>query len=106
MRLFVLEHPESWDRFVERLRELPQDKSGYVLLVKGTGVTRCLRCEPGLFPYFRQFVLDGGRACICLRSLASFGIPETRPPDLFERVPDGEALVRELLARGYRIEEL
>jgi len=105
MVLLVIDRPEAWERFAERFRELPREKEGYVLLVRDEGVTRCLRCEPGLFPHFRQFVLDGGRACVGLRSLRRFGIPETRPPELFERV-DEEALERELLSRGFQRERL
>ncbi|MBX6423915.1 DsrE family protein [Thermosulfurimonas sp. F29] len=106
MTLFVLEHPESWERFVRVVETLPRDKSDLAVLIRGGGVTRCLRCEPGLFPHFRQFVLDGGRAFVCVRSLRDFGLPETRPPDLFERVPDGEELIREYSARGYTVERL
>ncbi|QJA05926.1 hypothetical protein FVE67_03545 [Thermosulfurimonas marina] len=105
MILLVIDRPEAWERFVERVQDLPRDKRGYVLLVRDEGVTRCLGCEPGLFPHFHQFVLDGGRAAIGLNSLKRFGIPETRPPELFERV-DEEALEKELLSRGYRRERL
>jgi len=105
MILLVIDRPEGWERFVERARDLPRDKRNYVLLVRDEGVPRCIRCEPGLFPHFYQFVLDGGRACIGLRSLKRFGIPETRPPDFFERV-DEEALEEELLTRGFKRERL
>ncbi len=105
-KVFLLETPEAWDRWPEKLRALPREKTGLVVLVQGAGVTRCLRCEPGLFPYFHQFVLDGGKAYLCRRSLGEFGIPEARPPDLFERVPDGKTFLEELVAKGYTLEVL
>ncbi|OAQ21506.1 hypothetical protein [Thermosulfurimonas dismutans] len=106
MKIFVLSRPESWESFREIVQVLPKDKSSYKLLVKGAGVTRCLRCEPTLFPYFHQFVLDGGRAYICRKSLKAFGIPENRPPDLFERVTDGQLWLRNLSEEGFEVEEL
>ena len=104
MKVWILNSSQAWDRFIQKFFDLPRNKENYVVLVEGAGVTRCTRCEPDLFRYFHQFVLDGGRAVICVQSLAQYGIPETRPPDFFERIKNTQAFLKELKAQGYEVE--
>ncbi len=106
MKVWLLKTAAAWDRFPELFKTLPREKAGLYLIILEEGVTRCPRCEPHLFPYFRQFVLDGGRIFICQKSLARFGIPETRPPDFLERVPEGWQTLKEFEAQGAQVEEL
>ncbi len=93
--LLVVKQPGSWE--VALIRASKEVKTGreVTLLFLGEAVTRCPRCEPELFRHLHQFVLDGGRAVVCVKSLLEKGIPETRPPEVFERVPDGQRFLEE-----------
>ncbi len=106
MKVWVVETPEAWERLKSKLAELSREEKSEVILIKDEGVVRCPRCDPEPFRYLRQFVLDGGRLVICARSLARYGIPETRPPEFFERVPDGEVFLQELRSQGYQVESV
>ncbi len=93
--LLVVRRPDSWEKAIARAQEEVRSDREVTLLFLGEAVTRCPRCEPGLFRQLHQFVLDGGRAAVCVKSLKTYGIPESRPPEVFERVADGQALLGE-----------
>ncbi len=102
--LLVLKESQNWEKAIKRGLELI--KQGETeLLVMDEAVTRCIRCEPELFRYLHQFILDGGKALVCCQSLTKYGIPETRPPEAFIRLEEGQALISEKKKAGWQIEE-
>jgi len=93
--LLVVRRPDSWEQAISRAAEEVRAGREVTLLFVDEAVTRCPRCEPVLFRHLHQFVLDGGRAAVCVKSLKARGIPESRPPEVFERVADGQRLLEE-----------
>jgi hypothetical protein len=103
MRILVsVKDPEAWERALEKALEAQKGGHEVVFLVLDKGVSRCIRCEPDLFKHLHQFVLNGGQALVCLKSLAENGIPASRPPDVFERISDGWRFKEEF--EGERLE--
>lgn len=102
--LLVLKNPKKWEKAVREGLALIK-REPVELLVTGKAVTRCIRCEPELFRYLHQFVLDGGKALVCLSSLKKHGIPESRPPEVFDRIVDGATLIAERQTLDFRIRE-
>ena len=100
--LVLIRKPEDWDKAIpyaaQRIKE-----GETAILIMDEGVKRCVRCEPELFKVLHQFILDGGRAFVCLKSLEEHGIPASRPPDVLARVKDGHTFLEENKSLGYRI---
>ena len=100
--LVLIKKPEDWDKAIPyAARRIKEGET--VILIVDEGVRRCVRCEPELFKVLHQFILDGGRALVCLKSLKEHGIPASRPPDVLERVEDGRAFIKKKQSSGYRI---
>ncbi len=101
-KIIVIENENRWEEAIkEAVNNVKQSETA--LLVQNDGVKRCIRCEPKLFKILHQFILDGGKAYVCLKSLKKFDIPETRPPEVFERIEDGEALIERFKKEGFEI---
>jgi len=104
--LILLENADQWEEAInyaaKRIKENPE---GIYLLVQKEAVTRCIRCEPQLFKILHQFILDGGKAYVCLKSLNEHRIPSSRPPEIFTRIEDGEKLINDLKQKGFVIKK-
>ncbi len=101
-RLILIEKENTWEEAIKTASQNIKDDETVILVWK-EGVKRCIRCEPELFKILHQFILDGGKAYVCLKSLKKFDIPETRPPEAFERIEDGEDLIKDLKNKGFEI---
>ncbi len=102
--LLVLRNSQRWEDAIKKGNDLIKKEDTYLLVID-EAVTRCIRCEPTLFRYLHQFILDGGKALVCETSLAKYDIPSGRPPDIFDRIKDGKAFTLEKEASGWKIIE-
>ena len=100
--LVIVENEDGWEDALKYASQRIKDGE-VILLVQKDGVKRCIKCEPELFKLLHQFILDGGRACVCLESLEAFNIPATRPPDIFERLKNCETFIQELNQQGFTL---
>ncbi len=104
--LILIERPEQWEKAIGYAAQRIKEADEVSLLIHKDGVERCVRCEPQLFKILHQFILDGGKAYLCLKSLKERNIPPARPPEIFIRVDDGEELAKELKRKGFLLKEL
>ncbi len=102
--LLLLKDPQRWEDAIKTGIDLVQKGETY-LLVMDEAVIRCIRCEPTLFRYLHQFILDGGQAFVCENSLARYEISSTRPPEVFNRIKEGKKLISKKKILGWEIRE-
>ncbi|GEM_PF-1769242 len=101
-KIVVICHEKDWTPGIEKALSLVKEDET-LLLVMDEGVKRCIVCEPELFRLLHQFILDGGKALVCLSSLKKAGIPPTRPPEIFERIEDGRKFLEDANQNGFEI---